>query len=47
MAAADDLVRADIKKKIADKTITEAMLDAEELAADAPDLVVDDVLDMT
>ena len=40
-------VRANIKKKIADKLITEDMLDAEELAADAPALEVDDVLDMT
>jgi len=44
------LVRADIKKKIAEKAITEAMLDAEELAAEcegAPALEVDGVLDMT
>jgi hypothetical protein len=44
------LVRADIKKKIALKAITEAMLDAEELAAehaDSPLLEVDGVLDMT
>ena len=43
-------MRADIKKKIAEKAITEAMLDAEELAAEcegAPALEVDGVLDMT